>query len=670
MFFHILRLYAWIAFFVVCVMYLAACPDIPPYEFGSSVRARAGSWDQGGGETDLLHLPLPKGTSALCTQGAGGSYSHQSVSTAHDLDFDTSNTKDEEVYAPVTGIAYIHLVEKTGSGFGNHVNIERADGTYVVVAHLKTVFVCDECEVAAGQLIGYEGCTGACTGDHVHVGLHTGAASDQAEKGVSVPATYLVRSGNETVSLASDAFVCGLGSKGEPHGQHYTSVLSVAMHHPDGTLIKTGNDSKVFLLSNGKRRWIANEKVFWSLKYDFTHVVTVSDEEMACYEEGSSIGQIGLVDAVQDPGGSRWLIVGSSDASDRFRIKVGQTAWEGVMQSWGLPYTSSNQPAMVDWSHEYLTQWSVKPGTAVFRPGSLVKEYSQSAVYVAAVDRAFPIKNWSVYLLLGFYKLPVVLVPDGSMLAVQGQVGACESGVNCVDLAVVTSCGGSSISMAGFQEETGSSFESNPSSANKNSSNANNSSGNDSDTDGSSANSSNTDDSNTNDPGAAESPPRSDKNVTVVSSCPMGELACIVDADQNGLSESLLLADVLWTAKLVVGKPAYVYANGGCFDGSMATKDIVYSKNGYYRLDFSKFGVDCASQLTIVSTIGTDGGEPRSNMTNWLWWQGAAFCSKGSLLCNLMNNSTPWEEWLLAVSWHPVQGLIPNGNGFTSNSQL
>jgi hypothetical protein len=58
------------------------------------------------------------------------------------------------------------------------------------------------------------------------------------------------------------------------------------------------------------------------------------------------------------------------------------------------------------------------------------------------------------------------------------------------------------------------------------------------------------------------------------------------------------------------------------------------------------------------------------SMDQWLWWQNAPFCSRGSDLCELMDNGTSWEEWLLAVRWDPVTGLDANGNGFTMNSQL
>jgi len=113
------------------------------------------SSDQGG-DTFVIQVPVPKGQELMCTQGAHGSYSHQGVSTKYDIDLDTSNVTDEEVFAPVSGVARVHM-ESATSGFGYHVNIEVGDGTYVVIAHLDDIFLTDGQEVAEGTILGYEG---------------------------------------------------------------------------------------------------------------------------------------------------------------------------------------------------------------------------------------------------------------------------------------------------------------------------------------------------------------------------------------------------------------------------------------------------------------------------------------------------------------------------------
>ncbi|MEK7614952.1 MAG: M23 family metallopeptidase [Patescibacteria group bacterium] len=651
--------YFWILFLAFCALNISACEGV---KVGFDQVDDFYALDQGGADSTLVQLPFPAGVSVLCTQGAGGTHSHTSTSTAHDIDLDTSNSEDQELYAPSSGTARVHLFENTSSGFGNHVNIERDDGTYVVVGHMKTIFVCDGCEVAAGQLLGFEGCTGSCTGDHVHIGLHSGDATLPAEKGTSIPATYIVSSGGTTTTLSGEDFVCGVGTKPEPLGQTYTSALAVAYTHPDGTLVKTGNDAKVYVLVNGARRWIANETVFASMRYDFKQVVLVSDEELNCYPDAGPLSQSTLIDAVRDPSGTRWLIVGGQNASDRYRVAVSDFGWEGVLTSWGLSYHATMPPPNANWNSAYLQNWNTKPGFAEFRPGSVLKEPSNSAVYVAGNHLALPVKNWSTYLLLGFLSRPIIHVPDGSVLAVETQMGNCASGLYCLSVESVGVCGNNSLSMSDGENTATFNMAGFPDQA------------------GSGGQDAQSDSSDASPPPSADPPPAAStpaqppasntQNTSSASSCPNNAPACLVDADNNGLVETLLLADSLWTAGTAMHQSAYVYANGGCFDGTLMPGDLQVATDGYYAIDFSKFASSCASQLTLISGLSSDGQPLNPNMSNWLWWQNASFCAQGSQLCNLMNNGHAWEEWLLSVSWNPQTGLTPNGNGFTQNAQL
>jgi len=430
--------------------------------------------NKGGGSYTELQMPFPKGVLLLCTQGVSGDYSHKQNCTRYDLDFDTSNTEREEMYAPVSGIVHVHTEAETGSGFGNHICIDIGDGYYVVIAHLDEILACDGCEVTAGQLIGIEGCTGLCTGDHVHIGLHKGDAKLPAENGESISTTYIISdSYGEEKTLTSGQFVCGLGTgqKGdyEPVGKYYQSALPVAFGHPNGTIVKTAQDAKVYLIEDGELRWFKNEEVFWSHGYDFSNLVMISDEELECYQIGIPFSEKGLVAAFRDPIGTLWLVVGVPNQWNRYRIKVNDVGWEAVLRSWGLSYTAINPPPKVAWWDSYLSQWGEKSGKAQFRNGTLLKEYSKSDVYVAAQNAAMPIKDWETYLLMGFGQRPIIEVEDNVVKSVQPFVGGCVSGMYCISSEVVETCGHSmfvakyepptdqdnsgEFEMAGFQEE-------------------------------------------------------------------------------------------------------------------------------------------------------------------------------------------------------------------------
>src|SRR5205085_3538718 len=165
-----------------------------------------------------LKLPLPNGVTSLCTQGAGGSVSHNVTSTRHDIDLDTSNTSDEVVTAGAAGTAYTFA---DANNFGNHINIDlglipndqSGDHYFIVVGHLKMFLVRTGQSVTQGQPIGIEGCTGNCGGDHVHYGLHRGNPQSNAVYSTSITANSIaardVTTNGQFTTYTSDQFVGG-----------------------------------------------------------------------------------------------------------------------------------------------------------------------------------------------------------------------------------------------------------------------------------------------------------------------------------------------------------------------------------------------------------------------------------------------------------------------------
>ncbi len=197
----------------------------------------------GGRDAITINMPFAEGDSYRCSQGANGIYSHTGASTRYDADFDTRNDADEIVYAPAGGIAYVHYTDPY-TNFGYHVNIDQGDGTYIIMAHLSSIFVENESEVTAGQIIGFEGTTGNSTGDHLHIGRHDGDASDDGIYGTSEEGLEFSASdgtlGTSVDSIAVSDLVCDLTS-----GHYYTSVLPVPLWHPNGTLVNTPGESTV-----------------------------------------------------------------------------------------------------------------------------------------------------------------------------------------------------------------------------------------------------------------------------------------------------------------------------------------------------------------------------------------------------------------------------------------
>jgi len=614
--------------------------------------------DEQGGSDLLLQLPIPSGRELLCTQGAFGSYSHTSVSTQYDIDLDTDNANNEEVFAPVSGIAFVHT-ESATSGFGYHINIDVGNQKYVVIAHLSEIFLTNGQEVTSGQLIGYEGCTGNCSGDHIHIGLHEGDAAQAAQDGVSVSASYWTANASERTGfeeIVSEEFVCGVQTDSNSHdGDFYESSLPIALWHPNGVLVKTPDNARVYVLEDGRLRWIENEDVFWSFHYDFEDLLLISRQEFECFGEAQEIGDSGYINAFFDTQQQLWLIVGSSIDPNRYRARVNTVGWESVMASWGLGYDSTNPPETYTQTSGYITDWPVSSQTVGLRDGTFVKEEGASDVYVISDGTALPVQSWNVYVLMNAFTHSILTVED-TLVSQLHSLGSCATDNGCLDIMAITTCGGG-MDLKG--EESGgpppseTPFEQmtpdNPEQVQ----------------------------TPTLVPVIPEqtpepSPESSSEEIPVVlsDSCD-GKEACLVDQESDGLMETLLMAEDVWLTNSIDALPSYVYGNGGCFDGILTSGDLVFANNsGYYEIDFSHFSSFCSVQLTLISSHGTDGENPTTNMSNWYWWQNASLCAMGSDLCELMDNATAWEEWLIAVSWNPTEGLMPDGNGFTDNNQL
>jgi hypothetical protein len=440
---RMIRLFTYICFIGLIGQLTAACAETDdPIDEGADQSAF--STEKGGDQAGpVLELPLTSAASFKCVQGVNGSYSHQGASTKYDLDFDTVNTADKAVFAAANGPAYVHGSAHDTDGFGLHINIDLGDGTYATTTHLKEVFIEDGDEVVAGQLIGVEGCSGWCQGDHVHVGRHRGDPQANASNGTSVPARYRIADasagGGEKI-LSSGDFTCGIASAGDPEdGAFYTPALKDVATHPDGTLVKTPASPKVYRIEDGALHWIEDEDVFRSYRYDFSDVVTISQREFDCYGQGGAIREHGIIEAAyhQDTG-ELWLTIGTED--DALRYKVPDAGRQAVLHSWGIDPDRAQIPALP--GDDGFFRHPPANAPVSFREGTLVKEYSSSDLYVVIDKVAVPIVDWSAYLKLGFLNREVMMVDDGVLERYLYLPGSCHQTETCIDFAFLNTCGG------------------------------------------------------------------------------------------------------------------------------------------------------------------------------------------------------------------------------------
>ncbi len=646
-----LRIFCWSMMLGMYLVFLTSCAKMDEEDWPDN--ATFGSENQGGDEP-IIHLPFSSTRAPLlCVQGAGGLFSHTGKSTKNSLDFDTSNFAKEELFAPISGIVRVHT-EDASKNFGNHLNIEVGNGTYVLIAHMSDILVQDGTMVAAGQLIGHEGCTGYCSGDHVHIGLHKGDAKQMAQFGTSIPFRLFAADKTAKASakaILSSSFICGVVALGDKkNGHSYQSALEIPKGHPNGTLVKTQKSNHVYVIENNAARWIETEDAFLSRGYLFTNVITISMEEFACLKKGGSIDGKGMVDAFFDPSNQLWLVVGSASDVHRYRVRVRNDAWQYVLNSYGLTYTATKLPPYVVLNAILLLNWPAKSGYASFRDGSILREATSSDVYVVSNEIAIPIRSWETFLALGYQSSQIVTLVNGQVSILQKSVGSCSTNVWCLDQASVTTCGSSldfpltpnPLPLAPSTPP----FRSTPDAGSSSS------------------------DAGVTDVTKVTKVVEEEAEEVEENQIAEDETVWMNDMGLDGTQETLMIPSYAWINPDLSEQFAYVYGNGGCFDNVLTKADQVFPEYGYYQVDFSDITFPCVTEITLVSWVNIGTQKPNPGMKNWFWWQNASFCQSGSSLCHLMKNGNSYEEWMIRVSWDPQNGLAPAGNGFTKNSQL
>jgi len=185
-----------------------------------------------------------------------------------------------------------------------------------------------------------------------------------------------------------------------------------------------------------------NESAFLSRGYDFADVAIVSDEELACFEDGDSISGDSWIGTTYDGAGDVWLLVGAQSASDRYRVKLPDDGWQGVLKTWGITASTYDDLQSDDELGGLLSNYPTRSGAGTYRDGSLVSTIEDSAVYVMQSGVARPIDRWETLLLLGWEDRAVVEVESDEFDDIVTLRGSCGVDSYCLTSEDVATCGG------------------------------------------------------------------------------------------------------------------------------------------------------------------------------------------------------------------------------------
>jgi len=110
--------------------------------------------------------PFSGNISSYFGENRGGNSYHNAI------DIDAFGRYGAPVVAAASGT--VVLVASVDWGYGTYIVIRHADGAETVYAHLSATYVSQGQSVAQGEQIGAIGCTGYCTGPHLHFELWMG----------------------------------------------------------------------------------------------------------------------------------------------------------------------------------------------------------------------------------------------------------------------------------------------------------------------------------------------------------------------------------------------------------------------------------------------------------------------------------------------------------------
>ncbi len=92
-----------------------------------------------------------------------------------------------KIYATNNGVV---MIAERHYSYGNYVVINHNNGYMTLYAHMSKIAVKKGQKVARGQVIGYVGCTGDCTGPHVHYEVWKGSKWNHINPAVLYPGGY------------------------------------------------------------------------------------------------------------------------------------------------------------------------------------------------------------------------------------------------------------------------------------------------------------------------------------------------------------------------------------------------------------------------------------------------------------------------------------------------
>ena len=170
-----------------------------------------------------------------------------------------------------------------------------------------------------------------------------------------------------TVIPGSQVKTSGFGNSEPLSAFSYSAKLTepiavITQKYPDGSLLQAEGDKKVYLIENGKKRWIASAAVF-SSRYNWNDIQIVISSDLASFEFGEKINKLANGFLIKGSSEKVYLIENSKKRwiANAFTFNQRSYRWKDIYQI--SDSELNNYPAGGDIS-----------GTILYPDGTLIKD--------------------------------------------------------------------------------------------------------------------------------------------------------------------------------------------------------------------------------------------------------------------------------------------------------
>jgi len=195
----------------------------------------------------------------------------------------------------------------------------------------------------------------------------------------------------------------GFGDNIESYSFSISVKLTEVKTYPDGSLLRASDSEKVYLIENGKKRWVDSSAAFVLNGYQWDDVILVVSDELKLYESGENIS----VSDLKDDGS---LIKGTGDKV--YLIEGGEKRWITTLQT--FIFNEYSWEKVITVFDEELDLYP--DGKNIYAPniksGDLVKINDDEKIYLIENNKKRWITTDEVFVLRGYNWKDIVIISE------------------------------------------------------------------------------------------------------------------------------------------------------------------------------------------------------------------------------------------------------------------